>query len=299
MSLAEDLVQAAQIPGKYQQPTIEKAWDFLVPYNDRLTRRRINVSLCKYFFHLLKTLEGGQALPYDIPFQVRHQIDFRYHQANEWMEGSPRLGRLAKAISRLDGQEQGSTFVACLEHLMVKRVEPQEYIRFFCLVTKEVGQLQTIQEVGDAQMANFFATYVHLFRENIQQPERLQQIVTYLCQFWGFCSHLAESPQRRSSLFRAILAKLEVDDIPLCLWLFASVATATDTSSTSDTLLCESAEAEINGKTRYPVTEIDFRWLGTVVATTNFLLNVNYGFFETLGPLMVTCCGQAKFEIIW
>lgn len=285
------------IPNRYGQDTIEKTWNLLVPSNERLALRHITSSLCKYFFHILEALKNDQVLPYVLPFSVRCQIDFRYQRAVQLLKPLPSLRKLAKDVSSLEGDLQGSTIIVCLEHLMI---ESLGYAKFFRQVIQEIHQLQTIREVSDDQMADFFATCVHYFRKTLDRPRPLQLACDELVQFWGFCIHLSESPAGRSRMFQATIAKLGFHDIPLCLWIFVTLTKAADMSDASDGLLCNMAEAEINNKMRFPSTEDNLRWLCLVVVTVNFLLNIELkGFYEVLGPLLKNHCGRREFESVW
>ncbi|KAL9580308.1 MAG: hypothetical protein Q9203_006353 [Teloschistes exilis] len=182
--------------------------------------------------------------------------------------------------------------------MTTRPIERLYYDKFFNLIVREVGQLQTIREVTDFHMAHFFATYVQRLRKNLDDIEQLRQVCEDLSKFWGFCRHLSENPQRTSMVFQLTIGKLGVSDIPLCLWMFVAVTNTDTKDNASDEDLCSLVEVEINGKIRFPHTEDELRWLSPVVVTINFLLHTNDGFYEVLGPLMERCYGKQRFESV-
>lgn len=185
---------------------------------------------------------------------------------------------LAKWISGLDGGTQGSSLVACLE--VATATEGLTYCdRFFSKVTDEIKQLQTVKDVDDQQMANFFATYVRTLRKGLlrnRSPriEWLEQATGYLGRFSAFCPHLYNNRKAR-------YAKLEAFDIVLCLRLSVDVAKSTDDDE-NDEELCGAMEAECYtklGRDAIPGTH----WVTTGMVTVSFLLNIGVdGFFDTL-----------------
>ncbi|KAL8764104.1 MAG: hypothetical protein Q9184_000246 [Pyrenodesmia sp. 2 TL-2023] len=283
----------------------DSAWDFLVPDSEGLAKEHITTDFCQYFFFVVDKLENSQLLPYDVPFHIRRRIDARYYRAIWQIKQAqlPVRQPLARWITGLDGQIQGSSLVACLEIFTV--TEGLKYCdNFFSKVTKEVKQLQTVKDVDEQQMANFFATYVRTVRRGLLQKvcpwtEWLEPAITYLARFWAFCPHLHNNQKARYALFNAVIAKLEVFDIVLCLWLFADVAKSTDGDENNDNQLCGAMEAECYRKLGR-ITLPETHWITTAVVVVNFLLNIGVdGFFDTLYKLMTSYCGCKKFETVW
>lgn len=265
----------------------------------------MTTELCQHLFHVFEALSEGHPLPCDVPFRIRSIFDTRYRRVAEKIRKVQRPMMIAKWISTLEGQVQGLSLVACLEYFMVNEDQPLVYCDdFFRMATNEIEQLQTLKHVDDEEMANFLATYVRTFRKGLddrdaQSDEWLVRASDFLSRFWGLCAHLNDSPIKRSAIFAATIAKLEVDDIPYGLWVFAAIAKDIRDGS-NESQLCEAMEVELGNKTSQ-VLKDEMRWVLTAMVTARFLIRVGvHGFFEALHPLMVEYCGtERRYEVVW
>ncbi|KAL9012866.1 MAG: hypothetical protein Q9173_002399 [Seirophora scorigena] len=265
----------------------------------------MTTQICQHLFHVFEALSKGYPLPYDVPFRIRSQFDTRYGRVSEKMREIQRPMMVAKWISTLEGQVQGTSLVICLEYIMVNKDQPLVYCdNFFRMATNEIEQLQTLKHVDDEEMANFLATYIRTLRQGLHDPDAqsdgwLLQAVDFLSRFWGLCTHLNDSPAGRLAIFGATIAKLEVHDIPCGLWVFAAIAKDYRNNST-EWELCEAMEVELGNKTSQVLQE-EMRWVLTAMVTARFLISVGVdGFSEVLHPMMVEYCGtERRYEVVW
>ncbi|KAL8651597.1 MAG: hypothetical protein Q9210_003163 [Variospora velana] len=183
-------------------------------------------------------------------------VDKRYRRIVETFDVNGRQENVQTVawIKRRRDSTQGAYIVACLElHLSARG--PLSCHSLFQMLTTEIKQLQTIILVEDEQMARFFATYVQVLRKPLNNyrgqdlasdacPEPLRYAIQFLIQFWGYCPHIHDNPRRRTTLFQNTIAKLDVSEFALCLWVF--VAVAADSEGVGDRDLCDRIAAELN-----------------------------------------------------
>lgn len=304
--LAQDLVQAAQLPLQYRREFSVLSWDLLLPASQKLVKKRITPEFYQYFFYLVEAVKNGYELPYYIPFHVRCRFDFRYRKVNIQIQAvrTPKQRHLAGWIDSLDGSIQGTSLVACLEYFMVKNND-----QVFCCCDSmfrivSAAAKANIRYITDNQMANFFATYMRAVRGVLHRRNtsvlHLGAAIDYLLLFWGFCTQFHDSLNARLALFNNVIAKLGSSDIVLCLWIFAAVA-KTNTGN-DEHYLYPAVETELDRRVQREnqVTDPERRWLPAAIVTVRFQLDIRVdGIFEVLYELMVDYCGLECFKRVW
>lgn len=305
-SLAADLIHVAQIP-KEEEYELKAVWDFFLPNKARIPRHIIGTNFCQHVFHVSEALHNGKSLPRDIPFPVRSHLNKDYRRVKTQIKRAPgpKHIHLAKWICAFEGPEQGTLLVACLEFFIFEGDLPYCH-RFFNAVTQEITQLQTLRYVDDNQMANFFATLVRTFRNGLiqsktQENEWQMDAVNFIFKFWGYCTHLNNNPRQRSCLFQQTIEKLDVYDIVLCLWIFATIAYDIEDNGNlnSAVKLCRLMEIELSIRiVDMSKWDKDWLWVPTAAAVLGFLVRVNKGLLQTLDPLMVGYCGKQNWDFI-
>lgn len=295
-----------RIPKRYKQRTLDVGWELFLPDCPTVSLEYIDSSFCEHLFHVWEALDKGGMPPCDIPFSVRSRLDSHYRRVKRRLEVAPvpKHTHLVEWIGKLQGRRQGISLVACLELVMIHENQPLAYCHhLFDELTKSIKQLQTVQFVDDRQMVCFFATYVRVFRYGLDHPDTQsegwqQHAADFLSKFWGYCPHLNDNPRRRLSIFENTIAKLDIFDIHLCLWVFVTIAR--DNKNEGDNKLCHLMEAELAMKTGPGVT-LEVSWVHTVVVTLHFLTNVGHdGFSEALQPVMERYCGSMeRIEAVW
>ena len=266
-----------------------KAWSLLSPDTSNRHARHITEGFCQYFFHLHYTLQGGGVIPFQIPVNVRAKIDRRYGNAFNRIKSKENDLELAKWISSLSGKEQGVSLIALLE-IETYTNGPPESCKLLHEVLKLNGEVGTLRHATEDQISNFFATYVRAFRAGLG-PDLDQSALTgwleYFSVFWSLCTaqYNNQMADNHLPLFKATIKKLDIIDIPLCLWIFLAGHGTSQPQDMEDPAVDQiylAMKNKLNAK--LPNTDPEVIPVFTIV---QFVLSAGHGgFFDIMHYLM-------------
>lgn len=271
----------------------------LSPDDASLHARHIKEGFCQYFALFYETLQRGKEIPYQIPVDIRAEIDPRYGTVWNMLNGDIKHD-MAGWIDNLEGEKQGNSLIALLEIKMYTKdpLESQELLHIIVSTT----QVKSLRHVTEDQISNFFATFVRIFRSHLHRPspnfESIgEPLMEYFTTFWSLCT--AQYSQKIASnylaLFKATIRKLDNINIPLCLWVFLGGSTTQDMEDPAVQEMYLAMQTELSVRLPGSVP-----WVLPIFMTMQFLdSRIHIGFFDIMHRLMLAQCGVRMWERVW
>ena len=274
-----------------------KSWLFLSPDQTTIRRRRLTYDFYAKFHLIFHNLQFGKEIPYQVPVDIRSQIDVRYRTAWKMTHSVPGLteSQLARWIATLDGEKQGVSLIALLEIQMHKKGLADEG-KLLGAVVQEIEQVQTLRHASEDQISNFFATFVRAVSANLEaagarlDKKLLEASLNYFARFWSLCTDQYSNRIAGNvvALFKATIEKLETYDVPLCMWIFLAGSGMSNYASDME----DPAFREIDLTMEVEITRRlphETPWVYPTLITVEFALRVcriHSGFFPLVDDFM-------------